>query len=92
MRRASACLVEVDGGLVGVDQGEEFDVWVAELAARVVVTEVVDSVDRAQNVVANEPVAVTMTAVSPQASLCTKRSVQFRSTDTILGYDGSSAP
>ena len=59
MRGPPARLVEVDGGLVRVDQGEELDVWVAELAARVVVAEIIDSVDGAQDVVADEPVAGT---------------------------------
>ena len=48
--------MELSGGLVGVDKREELNVGVAHVAGRVEVAEVVDRVDGAEDVVADEPV------------------------------------
>ena len=46
-----------NGCLVGVDEGEEFDIWVATVSGRVIVTEVIDRVDGTKDVVTYEPIA-----------------------------------
>lgn len=58
--RAASHLVEIDGGLVRIDEGKKLDVWVTHVARRIIVAEVVDSVDRPQDIVPDEPIAATI--------------------------------
>lgn len=56
--RAAAELVELGGGLVGVDEREQLDIRVSHAAVRIEVAEIVDGVDGSEDVVAYQPIAV----------------------------------
>lgn len=49
--------MEIRGGLIGVDEGKQFDIWVAHLSRTIEIAKVVDGVDSTKKIVAQQPVA-----------------------------------
>lgn len=44
--------MEIRGGLIGVDEGKQFDIWVAHLSRTIEIAKVVDGVDSTKKIVA----------------------------------------